>query len=204
MNSLFENEIAIIMFREMQGAEAVFHLFQQRIAVRIAFYAIKLLYMLFSSGSTNTVYILSIRSTQNDMSFSEAVVATFVTCIKPRVTAERRDLFIDCCKLLYAIELTYQKAAQGSGAVKRQLLPSLKSIEATLQLVQTNVVEVLLLSSRDKNTLACQLSCLQLLLLADAKALQRLCQLDPIIGTPSHTTRTHITLSHLTFIRSAV
>ena len=175
MNALYENSTAIETFKTLHGPERVFRLIQLEVPVRTAYYGVKLLYMLFSSSPQNAVHLLALRSTITEMSFSEVVVATFTSCLHPAVDADRRDLFIDCAKLLYAIEHLYQNTSGTGGEMDKDLLPKLRSSEKTLLSMQRQVTSVLVKSTRDKNVYLCQLACLQLLLLADRKALQFLC-----------------------------
>ena len=176
MNALFENSSATETFKTLHGPEHIFRLIQMEVPVRTAYYGVKLVYMLFSSSPANAVYMLSLRSTITEMSFSEVMVATFTSCLHPSIDAARRDLFIDCAKLLYAIEHMYQNTSSGSGSgIEKDLLPKLRSSEKTLQAMQRQVTAVLLRSSRNKDVYLCQLACLQLLLLADGKALRLLC-----------------------------
>ena len=187
MNALFENSYAMETFKVLHGPEQIFRLIQMEISVRTAYYGVKLLYMLFSSSPQNALHLLSLQSTITEMSFSEVIVATFTSCLHPSIDADRRDLFIDCAKLLYAIEHLYQNTSTGSGGgIEKDILPKLRSSEKTLLAMQRQVSAVLLRSSRDRNVYHCKLACLQLLLLADGKALRLLCSeeknLEALVG----------------------
>jgi hypothetical protein len=181
-------------FKSIHGTSLLFDLIQQEIPVRIAYYSIKLLYMIFSFDRDNALHILTLKSKLAPLSFSEVIVATYMNSLKPNATADRCDLFIECTKLLYAIEHTYQKAFSGLGPFKREDLPGLSDMERTLHTVQTNVIEVMLQSSRNKHIHACKLASLQLILLADNKALQKLCLVEQIIGNILTITTDYLTL----------
>ena len=196
MNSLYENSTAIDIFLQLQGTAALFHVLQLRIPPSLAYFIVKLLYMIFSSSASNAIHILTLPSKLMDLNFSEVLVATFVSSVQSSIiTKHRRLLYVDCCKLLYAIEHFYQKtftsdsknssnANSADLAAQRALLPSLKSIEKTLMLVQSNVVKILLLeSTRDLNIFQCKLASLQLLLLADKKSLLSLTAVPGVLNS---------------------
>ena len=181
MNALFENPSAIELFKELLGPERVFRFIQLELPIRTAYYGVKLLYMLFSSSPPNSLHLLSLQSTFSEMSFSEVIVATFTSCLHPDIDADRKDLFVDCSKLLYAIEHLYQNGSSSIANVQKELLLKLRSSESTLLAMQRQINSVLLRSSRDKNVYLCKLACLQLLVLADKKALRLLCSEEGVV-----------------------
>lgn len=184
MNVLYmDTSLSLLaIFISLHGPSQLFDTLQQEIPIRIANIAVKTLYLIFSIDKEHALLVLSLRSKLALINFSEVIVATFTHSLKPSMDADRRELFVDCSKLLYAVELTYQKAIGGSGDFEISELPGLQNIEKTLHSVQSVVVEVMLLSSRNRDVYLCQLACLQLMLLADSKAITKLCEVPMLIG----------------------